>query len=85
LGAIGKEAVYGADIKTATDYIAGLTAGNPSVAQYGNNVTIADGAFRAVINISGLETPEEQLQAIQDGIETKFAEFARALAAKTGA
>jgi tape measure domain-containing protein len=85
IGAIGKEAVFGGDIKTAQDYLAKYTPDGTTANQYGNNVVIADGAFKTVINISGAQSPEEQIQLIQDGIESKFAELARALAAKTGA
>lgn len=85
LGSIGSNAVYGADIKSATDYISGLTGGNPTMAQYGDVITIADGAFKTTITIDGGATSEEQVQMIQDGIEAKFQELARALAARTGA
>lgn len=85
VGAIGREAVYQPDIKMAQDYLKGLGTGNVQATQAGNQVFIADGAFKTVINISGMDTPEAQLQLITDGIEAKFSELARALAAKTGA
>ena len=85
LGEFGKQSVYGQDIAAATNYLAKYTPDSTTAAQYGNNVVIADGAFRATINISGAATPEEQVQLIQDGIQAEFEKLARALAAKTGA
>ena len=80
LGAVGSEAVFGADIADAERALKKLDAA-ARINQIGNQVNIQQGAFQVSIDISGAKDDDDIIRKVENKLDQKFKELAAAIAA----
>jgi hypothetical protein len=82
VGAFGADAIFSGDIaKAQAGYDA--IAGSPmTMTPTGDSIYIQEGAFKVMVDLTGSNTTEEQIDLINKAIEQQFAYLAKELASK---